>query len=466
MADLPTVDFNSVEIFAAGSFNGDTYTEQDLDAMVEAFDKVGFKPPIKAGHQDAQEDEKTSRRVFGEPALGYVRRIYRNGKKLLADLTKVPRRFADLIKAGSYSRISAEVYWAYSNHDGEKLPRVLKAISFLGADIPALTNLKEIEALFQRNDSGVFYAYDNEKNEFRLYEMNVVDPSPELSRYHEDPTGFTHAYEMKIVKEGDGFCLYDGDKKIGKYPTMEAAKKAMAGGDKAEMMNDDDKEMYSKRDSKTKGGHQMTEQEMEAKFNEQFAQKVAELQANAEKQAEKKYAEKIEAAKIEGKAEGESETQALRDQIKQLYMEKRSERIGNWISKMKSEGKLSPAEEQKVKSIREWIPDEEAKVQVYSIGKDNKPVKTEQSVAALFESLIESRPSIFTVVSKDGKPQDSSEDWGETVEDPNLEVDRRAQLYQKRQHQGTGKEVDYMAALTYVLKQDPQLARKYNESRQ
>ena len=169
---LPTVDFKGLEIFAVGKWNGDTYEQKDLQAMVSAFAKVGFKPTVKAGHPDGQDDEKKAREVFGAPALGYVSRIYIKGKKLFADLMSVPKRFADLIKAGSYRRVSAEIYWNYTDDsNGSKFPRVLKAISFLGADIPALTDLKEIENLFQTADSGALFAYDDNGHEFRLYEL-------------------------------------------------------------------------------------------------------------------------------------------------------------------------------------------------------------------------------------------------------------------------------------------------------
>ena len=169
---LPTVDFKALEIFSTGKWNGDTYEQKDLQAMVSAFGKVGFKPTVKAGHPDGQDDEKKARQVFGAPALGYVSRIYIKGKKLFADLMSVPKRFADLIKAGSYRRISAEIYWNYTDDaSGNKFSRVLKAVSFLGADIPALTDLKEIENLFQTAESGALFAYDDDGQEFRLYEL-------------------------------------------------------------------------------------------------------------------------------------------------------------------------------------------------------------------------------------------------------------------------------------------------------
>ncbi len=170
---LPTIDIPAVEIFAEGTWNGDAYSAKDLDDIVAAFSKVGFKPPIKAGHEDGQEDATTAKRLFGEPALGYVSRIYRQGKKLLADLIDVPRAFANLIKSGAYRRISSEIYWNYKNEgSGSVYPRVLKAVSFLGANIPALTGLKEIESLYKKNAAGYLYSNDGAGNEFRLYDRD------------------------------------------------------------------------------------------------------------------------------------------------------------------------------------------------------------------------------------------------------------------------------------------------------
>ena len=172
--DLPTVDLPAVEIFSEGSWNGDRYTGEDLQAMINAFGKVGFEPTVKAGHADGQDSlkEKEYRKIFGAPALGYVSRIYRKGTKLLADLKQVPRHFANLIKAGAYKRVSSEIYWNYKDEANTAThPRVLKYIAFLGAEIPALPNLKAVEALFHKSAAGMVYAYEG-GHEFRMYEMD------------------------------------------------------------------------------------------------------------------------------------------------------------------------------------------------------------------------------------------------------------------------------------------------------
>ncbi len=168
--DLPTASIKALEIFATGTHNADFYSTADLDAMVEAFSQVGFQPVIKAGHADGQENEKEARKVFGAPALGYIERIYRQGSKLLADFKDIPRKFADLIKAGAYRRVSAEVYFGYKRGD-KTFPRVLKAVAFLGASIPAIVDLKAIESLYKQSGTGSLFAYDEDHNEFRVYEL-------------------------------------------------------------------------------------------------------------------------------------------------------------------------------------------------------------------------------------------------------------------------------------------------------
>jgi hypothetical protein len=92
---------------------------------------------------------RAAQQLFGSPALGYIERLYRKGNKLLADIGSIPRKFYELIKAGSYRRVSAEVYWNYKDEKtGRLFPKVLKAVAFLGAEIPAVTNLDAVTGLY------------------------------------------------------------------------------------------------------------------------------------------------------------------------------------------------------------------------------------------------------------------------------------------------------------------------------
>lgn len=136
-------DLKGIEIFSAGVWNNDPYTIEDLDRIVEAFPVAGVTPPLKLGHTEAQ---KFFGQSDGAPALGWIERVYRRGAKLLADVSGVPEALKSMIQAKRYSKVSAEIYWNYKTGRAGVLPRVLKAVALLGADLPAVSNLQDLQA--------------------------------------------------------------------------------------------------------------------------------------------------------------------------------------------------------------------------------------------------------------------------------------------------------------------------------
>jgi len=146
-----------VEIFRAGrGADGRTYTAADLQAMVDAHAKTGFLPPIRhecGGADAACKVEMTeARKSFGLPALGYVTRLYLRGDALMADLSNVPRRLAEAIRAHDFERVAVEIYSPYVQElTGRKFSLVLKSISFVGA-VPALTDLDAVEGLYDEQN--------------------------------------------------------------------------------------------------------------------------------------------------------------------------------------------------------------------------------------------------------------------------------------------------------------------------
>jgi len=169
-----TFNINGIEIFSTGVWNGDKYTAKDLDAMVSNFEKTGFQPPLKLGHNEEQPEMKD-----GEPALGYVDKIYKNGNKLLADFKELPKKVYEAMKRGNYKRVSSEIYWNYKNN-GSVLDRVLKAVALLGSEIPAVTNLEAIEGLYsQDTGTGEVKKHYTEK-ESELMEKDITKEYQEL----------------------------------------------------------------------------------------------------------------------------------------------------------------------------------------------------------------------------------------------------------------------------------------------
>jgi hypothetical protein len=145
-ADLQSIQ--GVEIFAAGKWNGDEYTEKDLEVLESSFAETKglLKPYLKLGHGDSQkllaEDEL--------PAAGFISRVYRKGKKLLADFTHVPAKIHALIKNGAYNRVSSELFVNFKTGD-RTYPYALKAVALLGGATPAVHTLADILNLYSES---------------------------------------------------------------------------------------------------------------------------------------------------------------------------------------------------------------------------------------------------------------------------------------------------------------------------
>jgi hypothetical protein len=132
------------EIFSAGFWNGETFTEDDLAELAANFARLKdeLKPPLKVGHDGNQ---ILAGQSDGDPALGWVSALRVTGGKLVATFTGVPRVLVEAIRQGRYRRVSAELYFNL-RHRGQRIGKALKAVALLGADLPAVTNLNDLSA--------------------------------------------------------------------------------------------------------------------------------------------------------------------------------------------------------------------------------------------------------------------------------------------------------------------------------
>lgn len=109
---------------------------------MSSFQTLGLseRVPLKLGH-DGDAPFKD-----GQPALGWVKHLYREGKKLVADLTGIPESLYSFIKEGLYKFVSVELL-ADVKAGTREIPWVLDAVALLGADPPAVGILKDLQAL-------------------------------------------------------------------------------------------------------------------------------------------------------------------------------------------------------------------------------------------------------------------------------------------------------------------------------
>jgi hypothetical protein len=168
-----------VEIFAPGNWNGDEYTEADLDSMVESFYalKGRVDPPVKLGHTSDEFNTELARKMGVEPgvvtgeqgkgqiALGWVENLRRKGSILVADFTNVPEPLAELIESRSYRKVSAEIYIDWKD-SGNNYPLVLCGVALLGAEPPAVSTISGLEKVA---------VYSHLKTADKVVEMDTDD---------------------------------------------------------------------------------------------------------------------------------------------------------------------------------------------------------------------------------------------------------------------------------------------------
>ena len=183
MANLETVDLLGVEVFATGLWNGDKYTTKDLDEMVEASTALPVDRPVFIGH-----DHKVTH--DGQPAVGWVENLRREGEKLIGDVMRIPAKLKDLIDVGAFRKRSAEIYWNFRDQDGNVWPRVFRGVALLGADMPAVTSLEDILSLYVA------------EGELHVYEVTDGEPVvPVALDFSQMTDTGTYEWIQRLVRE-------------------------------------------------------------------------------------------------------------------------------------------------------------------------------------------------------------------------------------------------------------------------
>lgn len=138
---------DGVEVFSSGTYQIDedttvTYTDQDIKDIAENTNRLisegKHEPPGKLGHDGAQAFAAAS----GLPAIGWVSSLKAVGSKLIANFTDVPNLAYKALKAKLYKKISSEIYHEKaSKREFGVEGKVLRAVAFLGADVPKVKGL-------------------------------------------------------------------------------------------------------------------------------------------------------------------------------------------------------------------------------------------------------------------------------------------------------------------------------------
>ena len=184
MPDIVLHEIKGVEIFAAGLWNGDKYTNEDIDGMIQAASEISVEVPLKKGHS----------RTVGERAYGWVKNLRRRGVKLIADFVDVPDDVFSWIKARLFNHVSVEVFYDYK-FQGRVYSKVLAAVSLLGSERPAVSTLAPLRSVVHSQvPAKSIHSYSLP---FRM-ESSMTD----YNEYNLPPDQVAHLRVMKLIDAG------------------------------------------------------------------------------------------------------------------------------------------------------------------------------------------------------------------------------------------------------------------------
>lgn len=142
-----------VEILAPGKWSGVVggtvnITHANLADIVTSFSalKELIDVPLKFGHN------KEQKMTDGQPSIGWVDSVWINDAgKLMAKFVNLPTIVANAFKNKLYRNVSIEAIFDVE-HKGNKYGTVLTAVALLGADMPAVNTLSDLQTYMSAGD--------------------------------------------------------------------------------------------------------------------------------------------------------------------------------------------------------------------------------------------------------------------------------------------------------------------------
>jgi hypothetical protein len=111
-----------------------------------------YTPTVVLGHEEDDDPLKFwADRSTGEPTYGVVAKLWVDGDDLMADLGDMTKEIADAIRAKHYRKCSVELYDDYE-HEGKSFGLALRRLALLGAEIPQVKALGDLQDGTLAND--------------------------------------------------------------------------------------------------------------------------------------------------------------------------------------------------------------------------------------------------------------------------------------------------------------------------
>ncbi|MDB4311882.1 hypothetical protein N9937_00490 [bacterium] len=158
-----------IEALSVGIWNGHNFDSNDLQEIVDNTNAMlpHLQSPVKLGHTDDQKIAQNS----GLPAVGWIKKLSLVGDRIVATCNGIPEIVKKLCEK-AYRRVSCEIIPNWRNPETGQSMRVMSGLALLGADLPAVTNLKDIASLYGEEYTQLAVAYSG--NSYDPTEGEVV----------------------------------------------------------------------------------------------------------------------------------------------------------------------------------------------------------------------------------------------------------------------------------------------------
>jgi hypothetical protein len=163
------IKFGPIDIFRPGKFKPMKgaeveYSESDVQHIANNYDPENAPAPVVIGHP------KTD-----APAYGWVESLSIVNGKLQANVKDASVSFAELVKNGSYKKVSASFFKPDASNNPVPGTWYLKHVGFLGATAPAVSGLTPVS--FSEGDEVLEFEFseENSTSEFAAMESELLE---------------------------------------------------------------------------------------------------------------------------------------------------------------------------------------------------------------------------------------------------------------------------------------------------
>lgn len=225
-------ELNKVQIFATGEFYGVKFDDDMLQEIADETNKLikakKHEPPGKLGHDENQVFAKLS----GLPAIGWVKKVWREGSKLYAAFKEVPKVIKEAIDKGLYKKISSEIYPPELSLEEFGIEKwTLRAVALLGADVPKVKGMASIAQYLTDGDKRIkVIDFDTNGNALMVpanrycYNQLVAFKSNPKEVYLIDsviPDGTYHVINLKDYSDRQKYVKHEDLILLSETPVME-----------------------------------------------------------------------------------------------------------------------------------------------------------------------------------------------------------------------------------------------------